>query len=74
MLYYNISYYVHTEVHLAIRKFYHVLAPPNKVFNGKFSTFQICFCGLESGNVKFETDTQRICFWDLRRSILNFVI
>ena len=40
---------------------------------GKFSNFQICFCGLDSGDLKFETvrthNKQRICFPDLRRSI-----
>ena len=39
---------------------------------GKLSKFHVCFCGLDSGNLKFETvrtDRQHICFWDLRRSI-----
>ena len=39
---------------------------------GKFSKFQVCFCGLDPGNLKFETvrtNKQCICFWDLRRSI-----
>ena len=41
-------------------------------YYGKFSKFQICFCGLDPGNLRFETvqtNKQRICFWDLRRSI-----
>ena len=32
---------------------------------GKFSTLQICFCGLDPGNLKFETvrtNKQHICF------------
>ena len=32
---------------------------------GQFSTFQICFCGLDPGNLKFETvqtHKQHICF------------
>ena len=32
---------------------------------GKFSKFQVCFCGLDPGNLKFETvrtHKQRICF------------
>ena len=39
---------------------------------GQFSEFQICFCGLDPGNLKFETvraNRQRMCFQDLRRSI-----
>ena len=39
---------------------------------GQFSKFHVWFCGLDSGNLKFETvrtNRQRICFWDLRRSI-----
>ena len=39
---------------------------------GQFSKFHVCFCGLDSGNLKFETvrtNKQRICFSDLRRSI-----
>ena len=34
--------------------------------------FHVCFCGLDSGNLKFETvrtNKQHICFWDLRRLI-----
>ena len=33
--------------------------------NGQFSEFQICFCGLDPGNLKFETvrtNRQQICF------------
>ena len=32
---------------------------------GQFSTFHVCFCGLDPGNLKFETvqtNTQHICF------------
>ena len=32
---------------------------------GQFSKFQTCFCGLDPGNLKFETvrtNKQRICF------------
>ena len=32
---------------------------------GQFSSFQICFCGLDPGNLKFETvrtNKQHICF------------
>ena len=39
---------------------------------GQFSKFHVCFCGLDPGNLKFETvrtDEQHICFQDLRRSI-----
>ena len=39
---------------------------------GQFSKFQVCFCGLDPGNLKFETvrtNKQHICFLDLRRSI-----
>ena len=39
---------------------------------GQFSTFHVCFCGLDPGNLKFETvrtQRQRICFQDLRGSI-----
>ena len=38
----------------------------------RFSKFHVCFCGLDSGNLKFETartNKQHICFEDLRRSI-----
>ena len=44
---------------------------------GKFSEFHVCFCGLDPGNLKFETvrtHKQRICFQDLRRSIWNFAV
>ena len=44
---------------------------------GKFSKFQVCFCGLDPGNLKFETvrtNKQRILFKDLRRSIWNYAI
>ena len=37
----------------------------NTYVYGKFSKFQNCFCGLDSGNLKFETvrtHKQRICF------------
>ena len=40
--------------------------------NGQFSEFHVCFCGLDPGNLKFETvrtHKQHICFQDLRRSI-----
>ena len=33
--------------------------------HGQFSKFIVCFCGLDSGNLKFETvrtNTQHICF------------
>ena len=36
-----------------------------KDMNGQFSKFHVCFCGLEPGNLKFETvrtNRQRICF------------
>ena len=39
---------------------------------GQFSQFHVCFCGLDPGNLKFETvrtNKQHICFQDLRRSI-----
>ena len=39
---------------------------------GKFSKFRICFCGLDSGNLKFETvrtNRQHTCLQDLRRSV-----
>ena len=39
---------------------------------GQFSEFHVCFCGLDSGSLNFETvrtNKQHICFWDLRRSI-----
>ena len=39
---------------------------------GQFSEFQICFCGLDPGNLKSETvrtDKRHVCFQDLRRSI-----
>ena len=39
---------------------------------GQFSKFHVCFCGLDPGNLKFETvrtNKQHICFLDLRRSI-----
>ena len=32
---------------------------------GQFSTYHVCFCGLDSGNSKFETvrtNKQHICF------------
>ena len=46
-------------------------AAPAKGY-GQFSKFNLCFCGLDSGNLKFETvrtNRQRICLKDLRRSI-----
>ena len=39
---------------------------------GQFSEFHVCFCGLDSDNLKFETvrtNKQHICFWDSIRSI-----
>ena len=39
---------------------------------GQFSKCHVCFCGLDPGNLKFETVRiykQHICFKDLRRSI-----
>ena len=39
-------------------------AAPFRVY-GQFSKFQIVFCGLDPGNLKFETvrtNKQRICF------------
>ena len=33
--------------------------------HGQFSTFHVCFCGLDPGNLKFETvrtNKQHICF------------
>ena len=53
----------------------HPAVPP--LVYGKFSTFQVCFCSLDPGNLKSETvrtHKQRICFQDLRRSIGNFAI
>ena len=44
---------------------------------GQLKRKHVCFCGLDSGNFKFETvrtNKQHICFWDLRRSIWNFAI
>ena len=44
---------------------------------GQFSKFHVCFCGLDPGNLKFETvrtNKQHICFEDLRRSIWKFAI
>ena len=38
---------------------------------GQFSKSHVCFCGLDTGNLKFETvrtNKQHICFQDLRRS------
>ena len=43
----------------------------------QFSNVHVCFCGLDPGNLKFETvriNKQHVCFWDLRRSIWNFEI
>ena len=34
------------------------------IMNGQFSEFHVCFCGLDPGNLKFETvrtNKQRIC-------------
>ena len=39
---------------------------------GQFSKCYVCFCGLDPGNLKFDTvrtNKQHICFQDLRRSI-----
>ena len=39
---------------------------------GQFSKIHVCCCGLDPGNLKFETvrtNKQQICFQDLRRSI-----
>ena len=47
---------LHTKEHVD-----HVFKAPY----GQFSEFQICFCGLDSGNLKFETvrtNKQHICF------------
>ena len=36
-----------------------------RVEYGQFSKYHVCFCGLDSGNLKFETvrtSKQRICF------------
>ena len=44
---------------------------------GQFSKFHVCFCGLDSGNLTFETvrtHKQHMCFKDLRRSLWNFAI
>ena len=41
-----------------------VLKKDSKAY-GQFSKFQICFCGLDPGNLKFETvrtNKQHICF------------
>ena len=41
-------------------------------YYGEFSKFHVYFCGLDPGNLKFETvrtNKQHICFQDLRRSI-----
>ena len=44
---------------------------------GQFSKCHVCFCGLDSGNLKLDTvrtNKRHICFQDLRRSIWNFAI
>ena len=36
-----------------------------RIIYGQFSKLYVCFCGLDAGNLKFETvrtHTQRICF------------
>ena len=44
------------------------LSQPSKfliIIYGQFSEFHVCFCGLDPGNLKFETvrtNKQRICF------------
>ena len=38
---------------------------PSRLWHGQFSEFHVCFCGLDSGNLKFETvrtHKQHICF------------
>ena len=54
-----------------------IISPPWRTRYGKFSKSQICFCGLDPGNLKFETvrtHKQHTCFKDLRRSIWKFAI
>ena len=49
--------YIHTHTYIYIYIYIYVY--------GHFSEFHVCFCGLDSGNLKFETvrtNKQRICF------------
>ena len=67
--YYDYAYYYAT---LLLFYYYHVY-----YYYGQFSKLHVWFCGLDSGNLKFEkvrTNKQHLFFPDLRRSIWNFAI
>ena len=45
--------------------YYHYYYHHHHYYYGQFSQFHVCFCGLDSGNLKFETvrtHKQAICF------------
>ena len=70
-VYIFIYIYIHTYIHAYMHTYVYVyvyvsIALSNYLSSyGQFSEFHICFCGLDSGNLKFETvrtNKQHICF------------
>ena len=54
-----------TNIYIYIYIYIYIHTLYTQVHYGQFSEFQVCFCGLDPGNLKFETvrtNMQHMCF------------
>ena len=64
-IYIYIYIYTYSERDTYTHTYLHITQREANARYGQFSKFHVCFCGLDPGNLKFETvrtNKQRICF------------